>query len=184
MTQIICPCPPLADGAPRHEADTVNLRERLGFVQAESIRNRIAMRQADAGQDLEPEEVLAILTEGYILYGVESWTLADDAGPLAVTRTNIRAYIVDRWDIAPDVAEDADEAYASAVMLPLLAKASRSLPSTPTEPSTSPSPSTGTEVPTPSKRSSTTTTPTDAIEPTILSRAGASSTSRKSTSAA
>jgi len=188
MVQIACPCP-AKDGEPRHESDEVTLRERLGFVEAAAIRNRIGLRRAEAGADLESDEILAVLTEGYILHGVESWTLVgpDEKGvdrPIPVTRANVRVYILDRWEIASVVADAADEAYSEAVMLPLLRAASTSSQPTPTEGSTSPSPATGTQDPRPLKPSSISTTPTDATETTSPSPAGASRSSRSSRSAA
>ena len=184
MVAIACPCP-AKDGEPRHESDEVTLRERLGFVEASAIRNRIAIRRQQADEDIESDEILAVLTEGYIIHGVESWTLEDaDGKPLPVTRANVRACILDRWEIASVVADAADEAYSEAVMLPLLRAALTSSQPTPTEGSTSPSPATGTRDPRPLKPSSISTTPTDATETTSGSPAGGSRSSRSSRSAA
>jgi len=187
MVQIACPCPPTADGEPRHESDEVTLRATLGFRQAEAIRNEIAVTRSSLGEgeeDLAIGDILAILTEGYVLYGIESWTLSDDAGPVPVTRTNIRRFILDRWDIAPDVADAADEAYSSAVMLPLLQRASTSSRPTPTDASTSPSPPSPTPRPKPSKPSSISTIPTDATVKTTSSLDGGSNSSQSSITAA
>ncbi len=167
-----------------HDEDTVTLRERLGFVEASAIRNGIALRRAETGDDLETGEILAILTEGYILYGVESWSLKEASKPVPVTRANIRRLILANWEVASIVADAADEAYASAVMLPLLGRASTSSRPTPTSASTSPSPSSETSRPRPSKRSSISTIPTDDTA-TITSRPGGGSrSSQNSTSAA
>ncbi len=185
MVQIACPCP-AKDGEPRHDSDEVTLRERLGFVEASSIRNGIAIRRAEHGEDeMETGEILAVLTEGYILYGVSAWTLEDEQGkPLPVTRANVRAYILDRWDIASVLADAADEAYSEAVMLPLLAQASTSSPPSPTPASTSANPPSGTPAPKPSKRSSISTIPTVGTVTTSESPDGDSRSSRSSTSAA
>ena len=108
MVTIPCPCPVPEGRGSRHESDTVTLRERLGFRQAEAIRNEIAIARQEMGE-LETGDVLAILTEGYIIHGVESWTLEDDTGKkIPVSRANVRAYILDRWDIAPGVADAAE----------------------------------------------------------------------------
>ena len=162
-----------------HDEDTITLRERLGFVEALAIRNGIAIRRAESGDDLETGEILAILTEGYILYGVESWSIKEP-----VTRANIRRLILANWEVASVLADAADEAYSSAVMLPLLARASTSSRPTPTDASTSPSPSSPTSPRRPSKRSSISTIPTDDTA-TITSRPGGGSrSSQSSTSAA
>jgi hypothetical protein len=162
-----------------HDEDTITLREKLGFVEASAIRNGIAIRRAESGDDLETGEILAILTEGYILYGVESWSIKEP-----VTRANIRRLILANWEAASVLADAADEAYSSAVMLPLLARASTSSRPTPTNGSTSPSPSSPTPPPKPSKRSSISTIPTDDTA-TITSRPGGDSrSSQSSTSAA
>jgi hypothetical protein len=167
-----------------HDEDTVHLRERLGFVEASAIRNGIALRRADSDEDLETGEILAILTEGYILYGVESWSLKESGKALPVTRANIRRLILANWEAASIVADAADEAYASAVMLPLLARASTSSRPTPTNASTSPNPPSPTPRPKPSRRSSISTIPTDDTA-TITSRPGGGSrSSQSSTSAA
>lgn len=176
----------MADGEPRHASDEVTLKPRLGFVEASAVRNRIAMHRAEIGEDeLDPAEVLAVLTEGYIIHGLATWTLEDaDGKPLPVTRANIRAFILDRWDIATDVADAADEQYAEAVMLPLLKTDSTSSPPSPTDGSTSPSPLSGTPAPKPLRPSSTSATPTDGTATTISSRAGGSKSSQSSSSAA
>ncbi len=186
MVQIACPCPPLADGEPRHDSDEVTLRERLAFRQAEAIRNEIAVARSDLGEgeDLAVSDILAILTEGYILHGVEAWSLADDDGKIPVNRATIRRHIIDRWDIAPDVADAADEAYAKVVMLPLLQRASTSSRPSPTDGLTSPSPSSGQQARKPSKPSSISTIPTDDTVRTTSSLAGDSRSSQSSTSAA
>jgi hypothetical protein len=186
MVTIACPCPPMADGSPRHETDRVTLRERLGFRAAEAIRNEIAIarNELDQGEELATGEILAILTEGYILHGVESWSLADDKGDITPNRSTIRAYILDRWDIAPTVADAADEAFSEAVMLPLLNRASTSSRPTPTSGSTSASPPRSTRRRTRSSRSSTSGTPTAVIARTTLPPAGGSRSSPSSESAA
>ena len=167
-----------------HDEDTITLRERLGFVEASAIRNGIAIRRAESGDDLETGEILAILTEGYILYGVESWSLKEAGKALPVTRANIRRLILANWEVASVLADAADEAYASAVMLPLLARASTSSRPTPTDASTSPSQPSLTQPPKPSRRSSISTIPTDDTATTTSRPGGGSRSSQSSTSAA
>lgn len=185
MTTIPCPCPALPGGEPRHDSDELTLKPRLGFVESSAVRNAVTLRRSEAGEDIEASEIMAVLTEGYIVHGTASWTLEDAEGkPLPVTRANIRAYILDRWDIASVVADDADDQYAEAVMLPLLNKASTSSRPSQTPDSTSANPASGTPAPTPSKRSSISTIPTADTGTTTSSRDGASSSSQSSTSAA
>lgn len=190
MVTVPCNCPPAADGSPRHpDGDTVELRERLGFRDATAIRFDISVYRATLEESGNGEasvgEVLAVLSEGYVLYGVTGWTFVDELDkPLAVNRPNIRARILEDWDVAALVSDAADDLYAEAVMHPLLRTGSPSSRRSPTNASTSPSPSSPTELPTPSKPSSTSTTPTDDIETTTGSLDGGSKSSRKSATAA
>ena len=76
--EIACVCP----GTP-HERDTVNLREVMDFVHGKALRYRVQLLEEDERAD--SALVLATLTEGYLLYGIESWTLVDaDGKPLPV----------------------------------------------------------------------------------------------------
>lgn len=174
-----CPCP----GTP-HETDTVTLRERLGFHEATAIRKGIKLAGED-GDPMATEERLARAVEGYILYGIESWTLVDEKGKrLGVSRVAIAERILANDDAAYPIGEAADGLYASAVILPLLNRASPSSPATPTEPSTSPT--TGSQ-PTPLKppsRSSTSRTQTADTATTSSSPDGDSNSSPNSASAA
>lgn len=165
QVKIDCICQPRAGGEPRHpQGDTVDLRDTLGFRDAATIRNAI-LAAMEEDPDAKPPEVLAILTEYYLLSGIESWSLLDDKSkPIPVTRPNIREHLLTHHVVALKVGDAADGIYTSAVMLPLLATASTSSPPTPTDDSTSPKTGSTDEVPRPSKRSSTTTTPTDATE--------------------
>jgi hypothetical protein len=182
--EIDCICPP-REGESRHPAgDVVSLRVTLDFRSVTAIRHGISLREND-GSDLYPAEVLAVLTEGYVLYGIESWTLTDEKGkPLELSRAAIREQILARVDVAATVGDAADDLYGKAVLLPLLVRASKSSPPTQTAPSTSvPRPSRARR-PKPSRRSSTTTTPTDGTATTTGPLAGVSSFSRSSESAA
>lgn len=186
MVTTACPCPPLADGEPRHESDEVTLRERLGFVEASAVRNGISLRRAELElEELETAEILAVLTEGYVLYGIAKWTFEDaDGKPVPVNRANIRRLVLERWEVASVVADAADERYAEAVMLPLLATASTSSRPSPTGASTSANPPSGTPAPKPSKRSSISTIPTADTATTTSSPDGDSRSLPSSSSAA
>ena len=179
---IQCICPAKPDGKSRHATDTITLREKLDFRSCIALRNEvIALKQADPDSSLS--EVLALLTEQYVVFGVESWSLADDSGPIPVTHPNVREYLLAHPIEVMAIGNEADERY-SAVMLPLLMRASESSQPTPTDTSTSPMNGSSAEPPTPLKRSSTSTTPTDATEPTSTSPDGDSSSSRRSKSVA
>ncbi len=170
--------------AGNHEQDTVTLREALSPRDAMAIsKDLVVLRSGDP--DSTAGDVLAVLTEGYILRGIESWSLVgDDGKPLEVTKGAIREAIMSDLGVFSTVGDVADELYAEAVMLPLLNRASPSSPPTPTEDSTSAPTDSGTTPRTHSKRSSTSTTPTDDIGTTFASHGGVSSFSPSSASAA
>jgi hypothetical protein len=189
---IRCVCPPKADGSPRHEGDTVTLRDTLGFVATQTARNAVELAKGEAraaGEDhVDAALALALLTEQYLLLGIESWTLVDAKGkPLPVHRTTIRELIEgdDNDDVASLISDEADGLYSKKVMLPLLAKASTSSPPTPTD-STSPTRGNGQGKASgkPSKRSSISTIPTADTAGISKSPDGDSSSSRSSASAA
>jgi hypothetical protein len=172
MATIPCVCPKKADGTQRHETDTVTLRERLDFRAGLTARNTvIIIKQEDP--EANAADILAGLTEVYLLVGIESWTLQDARGkPLEVNRANVRQLMAEHPDEAMTIGDEADGLYSEAVIAPLVKRALTSSSSTPTTGSTS---RTTGSVPVPlkrSKRSSTTTTPTDATERMSASRAG------------
>lgn len=179
---IPCPCPPKADGEPRHAGDTVVLRERLDFRAVTTIRKAVAIVQAeDPGAGAA--EILAALTEHYLLSGVESWSLVDAKNkPIEVTRPNIRDFLAS-IDAATTVSDAADELYAPTVLLPLLARAQSSSPPTQTDTSTSAKTSSTPQRPKPSKRSSTTNTRTGGTGTITRLPVGDSSSSPSSKSA-
>lgn len=170
---IPCPCP----GTP-HEADTVELREKLDLASGIAIQ-RLVIDANQAGTGLGAAELTGILSEGYLLYGVEAWSLVTDQGhPVPVTRDTIRTHLLSDFSLAAPVAEAADGLYMAAVILPLVKRAGNSSPTSRTNGSTSPRPR-GTPKPRKrSKPSSTTTTLTDTIEGTSPVPAGGSSSSR------
>jgi hypothetical protein len=172
--QIPCPCP----GTPHGDGDTVYLRAKLDLHAGIAVQHLI-INANQATERLGAAELTGVLAEGYLLYGVESWTLVDEDGrTVPVTQATIRSRLLSDFAVAAPVAEMADDLYMAPVLLPLVKRASASLPTTPTNGSTS-APPAGTPKPRkPSKRSSTITSLTDDTVPTSASHAGASSSSR------
>ena len=72
---IRCICPP-KDGQPRHDHDTVVLREKIDFRNSIAIRNALAIEMEESGGVLDMADILAILTERFVRYGIESWSVA------------------------------------------------------------------------------------------------------------
>ncbi len=173
MANIPCVCPPKADGTPRHASgDRVTLRERLDFRSGLTARNTvIVIKQEDP--EAGAAEILAGLTEVYLLSGVESWTLVDAKGKaLDVNRATVRQLMAEHPDEAMTIGDEADALYSEAVLAPLVKRALTSSSSTPTTDSTSATTGSEPRPLKPSKRSSTTTSPTDATERMSASRAG------------
>jgi hypothetical protein len=175
MTTFTCICPPKTNGDPRHPAgDTVTLRPTLSFRAAIAARNTIAVAKTD-DPDISVAETLALLTEQYLLLGIESWTLVDAKGQeIPPDRPAIRAFLEEHTTEAMAISDEADDLYRDAVLLPLVAMASASSPPTPTESSTSPTNGHAETTPKPSKRSSTSTSRTAVTGTTPQSPAGAS----------
>jgi hypothetical protein len=181
VVAIECICPPRADGSPRHPAgDTVTLRERLDFRAALTARNTMILTKTE-DPDAGTAEILAALTETYLLVGVESWSLVDAKGKaVEVTKANIRECLLSHPNVAMTVGNAADELYSESVILPLVALAQTSSPPTPTSASTSATRPSSAKRPRPSKPSSITPFPMDATATTSSLPAGASSSSRNS----
>ena len=181
MVTVACLCPPNAAGGVRHPAgDEITLREHLDFRGSLAARKAfIFVKAEDAGAS--SADILAVMTETYLLYGIESWTLVDAKGvPVPVTKTAIRETLMSRVDRALDVADAADALYSEEVLLPLMATASASSPPTPMAESTSAKKSSSPESQTRSKPSSITTIPTAATGSLSPSLAGASNSSPSS----
>ena len=181
MVTIECICPPLADGQARHpDGDTVTLRERLDFRAALTARNTMLLLKTE-DPDVSTAEILAALTEAYLLAGIEAWSVVDAKGkPVEPTKAAIREHLLSHPDTAMTVGNAADELYSAAVILPLVALAQTSSPPTPTNGSTSPPRPSLAKRPRPSKPSSITPFPTDATATTSLLPAGDSSSSQNS----
>jgi hypothetical protein len=180
---IKCICPERG-GEPRHpNGDTVTLRDKLDFRSVTTIRKALTLVENDDPRT-RPAEILAVLCEFYMLYGIESWTLVDDkAKHIEVSHAAIRGRLFESPSV-DEVSEAAEELYNPVVLLPLLVRASTSSPPTPTDESTSAPTASTPKHPKPSKPSSTTTTQTVGIETTSLSLVGVSNSSQSSESAA
>lgn len=171
---IPCICPPV-DGQPRHDHDTITLRDHLDFHAATTIRNSAVVLRAE-DPDAGVAEVMATFTEQYVIFGVEAWTLVDDRGkPVPVTRPAIRDLLLTRDDVSFIVADAADGMYQEKVILPLLPRESRPSPTMSTNGSISATNGTRSTPRKRSSRSSTSTIPTGDTGTTGTSLAGASS---------
>lgn len=167
--------------------DKVTLRESLDFRGAMACKQAVRVLYAQ-DPDASDGDMLAVLTEHYVLHGITGWTAKektkDGWQPVPPTTARIRELILSDLEVAYDIADACDNLYTEAILLPLLLRGSTSSPPTLTE-DESTSPPTGSE-PTPlkrSKRSSTTTSQTDATETTTPSPDGVSSSSQSLMSA-
>ena len=176
---IPCICPAQSD----HD-DTVTLRDTLDFGSATRIRKSLAFVESD-DRDARAAEVLATLTEAYLLFGIERWTVLDERGkPVPLSHSAIRSHLLSRLDVASIVADEADDLYREVILLPLVRGASRSSAPTQTTGSTSQPTGSSSTRRKHSRRSSTSTTPTVVTEVTSASLDGVSSSSPSSESAA
>jgi hypothetical protein len=179
---IKCICPPKADGEPRHEQDTITLKDRFSFHEVVALQKDMQM----AGSDDEATvgDSLAALTEGYIVRGITSWTLVDEKGrALAVNRTTITDRLFSlNPTVAMDISAAAEELYNPSVLLPLVTRVSKQSDTGQTEPSTSAPTDSPRKPRKPSKPSLTSTTPTDGTETITSSPAGGSRSSQNGTS--
>lgn len=157
--EIACICP----GTP-HDGDTVTLKDPLDFFTATTIRQTIARIQEQSNKLEEPmtiAEYVSALIEVYLLYCIESWTLADaDGKSVPVSKTAVRDHLLADFAAATLVGEAADDLYTEKVILPLLPGASKPSPSSLTNGSTSATNGTGATPRKQSKPSSTSTTQT------------------------
>jgi hypothetical protein len=181
---IECICPPKADGEPRHDHDTVTLREKLDFQTAVLLQKSIQVRSlAIRSKNDATAEIMAFLTGFFIHHGIEAWSVVDDKGKAVdVTDEAITAYLEPNMDAALTVADAGDAAYMEAI-LPLVRRAYGSSPPSPTNaPSISPSQSGSAKPRKRSRPSSTTTIPTVVTGTIIGSPDGASRFSPSSAS--
>jgi hypothetical protein len=150
---------------PHPGGDTITLRDDFDFRTAARVRNTVAILEDDERRDAAL--VLAVLQEGYLLYGVTAWTLQDaDGKPRPVSPDAVRTWLLPLAVQASIVADAADDLYSEAVVAPLVVRAATSSQPTPTTEATSAtngSQPKATAAPTPLKRSSTSTTRTGDI---------------------
>lgn len=183
--QIPCLCPAKPDGTPRHESDTVVLRDRLDFRTTLVIRQSVKwLKETDPGFSMG--EALATLSETYALHCIESWTLTDERGKaVPPSRNEITSRLLEREDPGPalTVTDAADSLYSERILLPLLGLAPTSSGNTPTATSTSAKSGRGRTRRMPSKRSSISTSPTVVTGTMAASPVGGSSSSPNSASA-
>ena len=134
---IACPCP----GTPHPDGDTVFLRPKLGLGGGVALQSLLLgyLREVNEGKRiLDWEEITGILSEGYLLNGVSSWTLLDEDGkPVPVTRQTIGEQLLDDFTLSSAVGSVADGLYYDPVLAPLLTKLSESSTSSQTSKSTS-----------------------------------------------
>jgi hypothetical protein len=172
MIEIDCICPQTSTGQKRHETDRIELHDTLTFRAALTVRNAIGLiYQEDPGAGVA--EVLAAMSETYVLIGIKSWTIVDARNQkVPVSAQNIRELLLPHWEAAATIAEEADRLYSPKVITPLLERASKSSPPSQTNGSTSVPISSPQRPRKQSKPSSTTTTRTDGITPTSMLLAG------------
>ena len=182
-----CLCPLTPEGKTRHDTgDTIELKVPLDFRSAATMQHAVNVLRITSGDDaLETEQILGVLTEAYLRYGIRSWTLVDTAGePIPVSPTNVDAYLMADLTAAAIVGDAADSAFSEVILLPLLARASTSSVDTQTTESTSLPTGSPTVDPTPLRPSSITTSQMDDTATTSSSLDGVSNLSPSSVSVA
>jgi hypothetical protein len=178
LDECLCPDQGHADG------DTIRLRSTLDFQSVRAVRYASVIAQQD-DPEASVASLMAVISEGYIMHGVESWTLEDHGKPIEPTKANVRQYLLTNIVAAQWVSDFADALYQPQVMLPLARLAERSLRLSQTNGSTSAqngssltsmeSDESSSPSPKPrkrSKRSSTTSTPTVSIVTSSTGSAG------------
>jgi hypothetical protein len=174
---ISCQCPG------EHVTDTVTFYDRLDFRRATTITKALSFIE-NTDPVTRPAEVLAVLSEYYLLYGIESWTLVGpDRKKLEVNPAAIRSQLLEHPDVSVLV-EAADEQYQEQVLLPLVRRAASSSRPSQTDEPTSPTPLSNRQSRRRSRPSSTSTIPTAGTETTSSSLDGVSNSSQSSESAA
>lgn len=161
---VACPCP----DTPHSDGDSVFLAPHLslrGGLLAEATMVRVWSKLNTAGKVPEQTEaslaVEASLREVYVADGVKAWTFVDEAGAeVPVNEQTVRDILLSNFSLARPVGDEADRLYTSSVLDPLLARLSKSLPSSPRRASTSTSPNSRSSTKRPKllKPSSTSTT--------------------------
>ena len=130
-----CPCA----GTP-HEADTVTFHAVLPMAGGMAGMAAFHTAATTHGANLNGIRLAELLFPVYMKHAVESWTFLDPIGePLAVADGDA----VLPFGVKYAIADAADDLFGEEIARPLVATISRSLPSGPTEPSTSPTPISG-----------------------------------------
>lgn len=132
--QVDCLCPNQRHG---EKGDQIVLKPKLDFVAVRAIRYAGGAIQAeDPGSSIAT--LMAVMAEGFVLHGIESWTLRDARNQLIeVNRENVRRYVLEDPVASQVVADAADLIYQPQVIHPLVELARRSSPPSPTNESTS-----------------------------------------------
>lgn len=174
--QIRCICPPQAGGEPRHaQGDTITLRDPLDFRTTLILRQTVQWLRSTG--DPSEAEILAALSEAYLLHCIGAWTLVDEKGrPVSVSRAGVESRLLPHVDEAVLITDAAEGLYTEKVLLPLVVPGLMSSRGGPMVASTS---ATNGHSPKPQKRSrpsSTGPTPTVVTAPTEWSRDGVSTT--------
>jgi len=186
-----CLCP---DGGHGEEGDTIPLRPQLDYTAVRAIRYAGNITRSDDAES-SIASLMAVMSEGFLLHGVESWTLREGKKPIEPDKAAIRKYLLGNVEAAMIVGDYADAVYQRQVLHPLVGLARRLSQPSQMNGSTSPqngsafkSPSATDETsgsngksssrsekrPKRSKYSSITSTPTASTEPTTPASAGAS----------
>lgn len=140
-----CRCP---DGAHDPTGETVRFVERIPIAMGSA--GLMALRQADADTDL-----MGLLAEVYLRFGIVEWSCLGDDGPLPITYVNVQERFP--WaDGGMELVEAADRLYGADLFAPLVRRRSISSSDGVTEAPTSVIPLNGHKPPKPSKRSSRT----------------------------
>lgn len=148
---IACPCP----GTPHSEGDIVELRPKLGLAAGVRLQQMIVEARKAGG---DAAVLTGALIETYLLVGVCGWTFVNQDGkPVPVNEDTIRAHLLDDFDRASPVADQADALYGQTVLGPFVVPRSKPSPATSTAPSTS-AKSAGSKKPRRPSRSSSTST--------------------------
>jgi hypothetical protein len=114
-----CLCP----GAPHADGDFVYLRPKLGLAAGIAVQKLVI----DANKAIEPlsaAELTGLLAEGYLLHGIASWNLIGERDAIPVNPQTIKAHLLDDFERSQAAADAADDLYMTAVIAPLLRRAS------------------------------------------------------------
>ena len=139
---------------------TVYLLPRLKWRHVSAIKWDLLVEKERLGT-LPAGEIIGLLQEGYLLYGIAQWTL-----PVPLTREAVQSEILAHTDRAAILADKADELYSEQVLLPLVKLGAQSSAPMSNNGSTLPTTGSSAKRPKPSKRSSTSTIPMDDTETT------------------